>query len=43
MGCVCDEVKSRTIQAVKQAWQNMVPVSVGAGAGTRTGSWRTAG
>ncbi len=30
---VCEDVESRTIQAVKKAWQNMVPVNVGAGAG----------
>ena len=32
-GVVCTDVESRTIQAVKQAWQNMVPVRVGAGRG----------
>ncbi len=30
---VCEDVESRTIQAVKQAWQSMVPVNVGVGAG----------
>ncbi len=32
-GAVCGDVADRTVQAVKQAWQNMVPVSVGAGVG----------
>ena len=32
-GAVCPDVAERTVQAVKQAWQNMVPVVVGAGAG----------
>jgi len=32
-GIVCSDVDARTIQAVKQAAQNMVPVNVGAGTG----------
>ena len=32
-GRVCVDVEQRTVQAVKEAWQNMVPVSVGAGTG----------
>ena len=32
-GAVCPDVAQRTVQAVKQAWQNMVPVKVGAGVG----------
>ncbi len=32
-GVVCAEVTERTIQAVKEAAQNMVPVNVGAGSG----------
>lgn len=32
-GAVCDDVDQRTVQAVKQAWQAMVPVRVGAGVG----------
>ncbi len=32
-GRVCVDVEARTVQAVKEAWQNMVPVSVGAGTG----------
>lgn len=32
-GVVCKDVDQRTIQAVKQAQQNMVPVYIGAGAG----------
>ena len=32
-GRVCVDVKQRTVQAVKEAWENMVPVSVGAGTG----------
>ena len=32
-GRVCADVEARTVQAVKEAWQNMVPVSVGAGTG----------
>jgi len=32
-GAVCADVAQRTVQAVKQAWQNMVPVNVGAGVG----------
>lgn len=30
---VCDDVDQRTVQAVRQAWQSMVPVKVGAGVG----------
>jgi hypothetical protein len=30
---VCEDVESRTVQAVKRAWQNMVPVNAGAGTG----------
>ncbi len=32
-GRVCADVEARTVQAVVEAWQNMVPVSVGAGTG----------
>lgn len=32
-GQVCTDVAARTIQAVAQAWRNMVPVRVGAGVG----------
>ena len=32
-GKVCADVESRTVRAVREAWQNMVPVSVGAGTG----------
>ena len=32
-GKVCADVEARTVQAVVEAWQNMVPVSVGAGTG----------
>jgi hypothetical protein len=32
-GIVCNDVAERTLQAVRQAWQNMVPVRVGAGSG----------
>ena len=32
-GVVCADVERRTVQAVKEAWRNMVPVSIGAGAG----------
>ncbi|MXX13958.1 MAG: hypothetical protein F4Z86_11000 [Gemmatimonadetes bacterium] len=32
-GQVCADVEARTVQAVVEAWQNMVPVSVGAGTG----------
>lgn len=32
-GKVCADVEQRTVQAVVEAWQNMVPVSVGAGTG----------
>ena len=32
-GAVCADVDRRTVQAVKEAWQNMVPVNVGAGVG----------
>ena len=30
---MCADVDQRTVQAVKEAWQNMVPVNVGAGVG----------
>jgi hypothetical protein len=30
---VCADVETRTIQAVKKAWQNMVPVNIGVGTG----------
>ena len=32
-GKVCADVEQRTVRAVREAWQNMVPVSVGAGTG----------
>ena len=32
-GKVCADVEARTVQVVVEAWQNMVPVSVGAGTG----------
>ena len=32
-GKVCADVEQRTVQAVVEAWQNLVPVSVGAGIG----------
>lgn len=32
-GIVCADVEQRTVQAVKQAWENRVPVRVGSGAG----------
>lgn len=32
-GRVCADVEARTVRAVVEAWQNMVPVSVGAGTG----------
>ena len=32
-GKVCADVEVRTVQAVVEAWENMVPVSVGAGTG----------
>jgi len=32
-GIVCADVEQRTVQAVKEAWQNMAPVQVGAGRG----------
>ena len=32
-GRVCADVEQRTVRAVVEAWQNMVPVSVGAGTG----------
>ena len=32
-GVVCADVEQRTVQAVKGAWQNMVPVTTGAGIG----------
>ena len=32
-GVVCDEIEQRTVQAVKEAWQKMVPVRAGVGVG----------
>ncbi len=32
-GIVCADVEQRTVQAVKEAWQKMVPVNVGVGVG----------
>ena len=32
-GKVCADVEARTVQAVVEAWQNMVPISIGAGTG----------
>jgi hypothetical protein len=32
-GAVCADVEQRTVQAVKEAWQNMVPVNAGVGIG----------
>lgn len=32
-GAVCSDIAERTVQAVKEAWQNLVPVKVGAGTG----------
>ncbi len=32
-GKVCADVEARTVQAVVEAWQNMVPVSIGTGTG----------
>ena len=32
-GVVCPEVEARTLEAVRQAWQGVVPVRVGAGVG----------
>ncbi len=32
-GVVCDDIAQRTVQAVKEAWRKMVPVSVGVGVG----------
>jgi hypothetical protein len=32
-GVVCEDVEERTVKAVKEAWQNVVPVTVGAGRG----------
>jgi hypothetical protein len=32
-GAVCADIVQRTIQAVKEAWQNMVPVNAGVGIG----------
>jgi hypothetical protein len=32
-GVVCEDVESRTVQAVKEAWRNMTPVNIGAGSG----------
>jgi hypothetical protein len=33
-GVVCTDIAERTVEAVKQAFQNMVPVNVGAGTGS---------
>ena len=32
-GVICDDIEQRTVQAVKEAWQKMVPVRVGVGVG----------
>ncbi len=32
-GVICTDIEQRTIRAVKEAWENMVPVLVGAGSG----------
>lgn len=32
-GAICADIEPRTIQAVKEAWANLVPVTVGAGTG----------
>jgi len=32
-GGVCQDIEARTVQAVQQAWQTMVPVTVGVGTG----------
>jgi hypothetical protein len=32
-GVVCGDIEQRTVQAVKEAWKNVVPVTVGAGRG----------
>ncbi len=32
-GVVCANIEPQTVQAVKEAWRNMVPVRIGAGAG----------
>ena len=32
-GVVCADVEQRTVQAVKEAWRNLVPVNIGAGIG----------
>ena len=32
-GIVCNDVEQRTVEAVKRAWQNMVPVRAGSGSG----------
>ena len=32
-GSVCEDIEARTVQAVEEAWQNLVPVSVGVGSG----------
>jgi hypothetical protein len=32
-GLVCQDIEARTVQAVEEAWQNMVPVTVGVGIG----------
>ena len=36
-GAVCGDIEERTVQAVKEAWQSMVPVSVGVGTGHEDG------
>ena len=30
-GSVCEDIEARTVRAVEEAWQNLVPVSVGVG------------
>ena len=32
-GAVCEDIEERTVQAVKEAWENTVPVTAGAGVG----------
>ena len=32
-GVVCKDIEARTVRAVEEAWQNLVPVSVGVGSG----------
>ncbi|MFT5368264.1 MAG: hypothetical protein ACI8V2_003227 [Candidatus Latescibacterota bacterium] len=32
-GVVCKDVEARTVEAVKEAWENMVPVHIGVGTG----------